>query len=396
MVFIFGRLQDKAESAIGPLTEFISADPNNERAVRCAVRVLGMIGKKAEPSVPALLKLAQDKPASYKDVVDRAIPVMKARQYVADLLRRLEVSKEDWLVFLDIAVLEKEARSAGPALARCLFDDSWDVRVFAARAVGYVGYKEASPDLIRLLDEKDDWRQVFVSAESLGLLSVPEAVDPLTRLSENHWYPPVRDKAKQVLRVIRGEETYYPRGRREFADYQHTKVPDPLASSRDGERKARRSYVREQDSLDKAQLQKLMYKARVPSGMEPNRVPEVGLKVTGGYLVGSDWGEFGGELLFIDLAGRQSSPLSWNTHGIHRMTSGIVATVGLDHMASNEGLLFRVSQDGNGRWQASRWKTLPGAPDKSGLLANGNLCVECSGGTVEISPAGDIKMAYGN
>ncbi len=389
VVFVFGRLQDKAESAVGPLTEFISADHGNDRAVRCAVLVLGMIGKKAEPSVPTLLKLAQDKPASYKDVVDRAIPVMKAPQRVADLLRRLEVEKEYLLVFLEIATLRKEAISAGPALAQCLADDSWDVRVFAARAIGFVGYKEASPDLIKFLDEKDDWRQVFVAAESLGLLSVPEAIDPLTRLSENHWYPPVRDKAKQALRMMRGEQT----GRSGF--YQDTKVPDPLVSYKNGEYKTRRSYVSEQDSLDKAQLEKLVYKAAVLRGMEPNRIPEVGLKVTGGYLVGLDLGEFGGDVVFIDSSGQQTPSICWAPRGIHKLSSGIVAVTRGGHLGE-DAVLYRLSNTDGGLWRAERWKTLPGRPRKSGLLANGNLCVECDGGTFEISPAGEIKMASAN
>ncbi len=98
------------------------------------------------------------------------------------------------------------------------------------------------------------------------------------------------------------------------------------------------------------------------------------------------------ELLFIDLTGKRTS-LWGNTQGIHRMASGIVAVTGYGHF-TNDGMLVKVFRGQDGSWQASRWKSLPGCPRRSTMLANGNVRIDCgSSGCVEITAEGDITMA---
>jgi hypothetical protein len=315
--------------------------------------------------------------------------IVKPAERLGNLLKRLEVDPE-LTVFRDIAALGENGKAAGPTLGRFLGNSDWDVRLGAARALGYVGYAEAVPELIKLLNEKDDWRLVYVSVESLGRLRRAEAVEELTRLSKEHWFPPVRDAAEKAVLVINGKDTYQPDRRfnfaHEFFSYQN-------ARSRKAKRNADRSYVNQPDELDKSQLAKLAYKVRLSPNLEPNLVPDVGIKVDDGYLVGFDQGEFGGGLVFVDLAGNQSRPLCGNTQGICHLGSDIVAATGVAHLSTNIGILYKVAKGDNGVWQATRWKALPGAPGESGILANGNLCIVCSGGTVEISPASEIKMA---
>jgi hypothetical protein len=319
----------------------------------------------------------------------QAPPVTKTPDRSANLVRRLEVDPE-LTVFRDIAALKEDGRAVGPVLVHFLGDSDWDIRIGAARAIGYIGYTQAVPELIKLLGEKDDWRLVYVSAESLGRLCMPEAVKALTQLSKDHWFPPVRDAAEKAVLVIDGKDTYQSDPRfnfaHEFFSYQNVGV-------RGRKNDSNSPRVAQPEDLNKEQLAKLAYKAKLSPNLEPNLIPDVGLKVDDGYLVGFDQGEFGGGLVFVDAAGNQSRPLAGNTQGLHRLSSGIVAVTGYGHLGMTEGILFKVSKNSTGGWHAARWKALPGCPEKSGMLANGNLCIECSGGTVEISPAGDIKMA---
>jgi hypothetical protein len=75
------------------------------------------------------------------------------------------------------------------------------------------------------------------------------------------------------------------------------------------------------------------------------------------------------------------------------MPFGIIAITGLAHLHSNHGLAYEVSKDDNGKWRATKWKALPGAPTSSALLEDGNLLVDCRGGSVVISTDGKIEMA---
>lgn len=355
---------------------------------------------------------SEGNPGSPREGVGNAPPRMKASEAMAGMLQCLE-EKPESAPFIAIAKLKEEGRAAGPALARCLEHDNWEVRIEAARTIGYIGYVEAGPLLIKLLHEDNDWRQVFVSIQSLGQLRVAEAVGPLTKLSGSHWYPPVRDAAKKAILVINGAATYESKIDRggidfwlEFDEYMLLRVPSTPSSAVGSQQDADHAHVSQKNSLGKEQLAKLAYKREVSSlrvgkdgrSMEKyvatlERVPQVGFKVGDEYLVGSNHGEFGGELVLIDRAGSQTVLLYENTQGIYEMTCGVVAVTGIDHLAVNRGILFKVSQRADGTWKARGWKALPGSPHASSMLANGNLWVDCSNGCVEISPAGDIKMA---
>ncbi len=389
---VFLSLKDRAESAVDPLIRFIATRQGDPKAIQYAARILGAIGPRAERSVPALLKLAQDDPPSYRNAVDSALFWLRVPEAVPGIIRRLEQTPNLWFL-RDISEFGTKARSAGPALIPYLKHDDWHLRIYVARTIGYIGYTEATPDLVNLLHNDDDWRLVYVSAESLGRLRAPEAVKALTQLAEEHWFPPVRDAAEKAVLVIDGVDAYRSDPRfnfaHEFSSYRNVGVRGQKNGSNS-------PCVAQPEDLSKEQLARLAYKARLSPDLEPNLVPDVGLKVDDGYLVGFDQGEFGGGLVFFDLAGNQSRPLCGNTQGIHRMSSGIVAVTGHGHLGMTEGILFQVSKNSTGGWQATRWKALPGCPEKSGVLPNGSLRVVCSGGTVEVSPSGDIRMAWGN
>lgn len=408
VVYVFGELQDQAQPAVIPLTEFISGKQGNDASVRCAMLALGAIGPKACSSVPALLKIAKDGPESLTRTADQALLTMGVPEAVTGLLRRLEV-EPSLPVFRDIALLKENGKAAGPTVVAYLRHDNSGIRIAAARALGYVGYAEASPDLTKLL-HADDWRLVHVSAESLGRLHARDAVGPLGEIAKSHWYPVVREAAKKAIRVIQGkasyESRYHPKNfPLEFFDYFGAGVFDNPEAAEDARPNRNRSLVDQKDRLSPEQLKKLTYNVEIVSlGTSKDdrsaerrvttrpQVPSVGLKVDGGYLVGSDRGEWGGELVFIDAEGKQTTLLGENIYGIHRMASGLVALAGYGHFTS-EGVLFRVSRGEDGAWRASSWKVLPGTPRVSGVLANGNLFVACEGGSVEVSPAGEIKMA---
>ena len=116
-----------------------------------------------------------------------------------------------------------------------------------------------------------------------------------------------------------------------------------------------------------------------------------GVKVDDGYLVGSDRGEWGGEIAYVNREGKARILMPLNTEAIYKTKAGIVAVTGVAHMTFNSGCLFKISKTADGRWGAEKWRVLPGAPRFSRLLKNGNLFISCHGGMVLISPDGRMR-----
>lgn len=82
----------------------------------------------------------------------------------------------------------------------------------------------------------------------------------------------------------------------------------------------------------------------------------------GGRLLGTDRGEWVGELLFQDEAGRLETILHENVHGIVENPAGIFVFTGLNHMRTNVGDIYTVTLTKNNDVVATRLGRIPGAP----------------------------------
>jgi hypothetical protein len=242
---------------------------------------------------------------------------------IANLIERLD-KEPDIRVIRDIAALKENGKSAGPSLVRFLWHDDWDMRVGAARAMGYIGYTEAIPELIKLLGTDHDWRLIYASVQSLGRLHAAEAVPALTDISTSYWYPPVREAAQKAVLAITQGSQYPSRYHQsnfafEFFDYEEIAITQNRQAAKDEYEKKVQSAGSEKDSLDNAQLKKLAYKVDMRpfiAAPEPKKgdftkvqVPGAGVRVKDGYLVGSSRGGWGGELVFINSKGKQTTLL---------------------------------------------------------------------------------------
>ena len=396
--FIFGKLGDNAEAAVDSLTE-IACDKNIDSKIRIyAIRGLGQIGPKAQRSIPALQKLAQEEPDIFSSAVNKSMIEIGSREAVPILLEKLD-QNPNIVVFRDIAQLREKGQPAGSTLVTYLGNKDWDIRVGAARAIGYIGYTKAIPYLIDLLLNDDDWRLVYVSAESLGRLRAQEAVPSLVRISQSHWYPPVREAATKAIDAINGKAQYgsgqanFPS---EFFEYEHVGRNIKIVSMESMQEYGLKQRLGQEGYLNAHELQELAYTVDSGHGKKVfpkrTRVPQLGIKVEDGSLVPSRRGEGGAELVFINSEKSQDVLIKKNIRGIYKMPSGIVAVTGLAHLSSNRGLVYKITRTDSNKWSATPWKVLPGAPISSALLDSGALLVNCKGGSIEISSDGEIKM----
>ncbi|MGN2251372.1 hypothetical protein ACFWZ1_14975 [Frateuria sp. GZRe14] len=93
----------------------------------------------------------------------------------------------------------------------------------------------------------------------------------------------------------------------------------------------------------------------------------------GGQLLGSDRGEWGGELVFRDAKGTIHPLLKHNVQGIVPMPFGMVVFTGLAHMGQSAGAIYRVIRRADGSVAPELLHQLRGAPGSIEWTARGDL-----------------------
>jgi len=101
--------------------------------------------------------------------------------------------------------------------------------------------------------------------------------------------------------------------------------------------------------------------------------PVFTLSAFDGELLGSDRGEWGGELVFRDRIGAVHRLINRDVRGIVRMPFGIVVFTGLAHMGSSTGGIYSVARRTDGAVAATLIHDLRGAPEAIRWTTRGDL-----------------------
>ena len=421
---VLEEMGEDARGMVAPGLMQIAADKETPEQVADGVLMmisdLGEAGHALESDLLAL----REKSPELERAVDEALIGIRSVSSGAIFAARLRQAPND-LTLRDLAETGPAARDAGSEVVELLSNHDPDVRIAAARTLGFIGYEPATEPLIGLLNDPVDPRLGQVAAESLGRLYSHAALPALDEAAKSHWYPPVREAAEEAASHIRRNSPYESRWGAgnfpfEFFAYQDMEVDGPecekFSAKPITEPKTRKLYAHESP----AELEKLAYTSTVlgygpaeeppadskdkvievtPDNMVEHRqlveqVPNVALRAGNGWLVGSNRGEWGGELMFIGDDGVKQLVLDRNVEDIYQLGGKYVATVGLAHMTMNNGALIEIDRDDGGHWGSKVWRILPGAPRASWLVEGGDLLVKTiGGGTVLVSPDGGMRMA---
>ena len=104
----------------------------------------------------------------------------------------------------------------------------------------------------------------------------------------------------------------------------------------------------------------------VSRSVEADTEPQVGSKQSvhafGGTIVGTNSGEWGGEIAFRENDGTSYTIVPDNSEGIFVMPYGVVALTGLAHLGTNRGTVHILSKSPDSRITATPLVQLPGAP----------------------------------
>ncbi|WP_161786936.1 HEAT repeat domain-containing protein [Noviluteimonas dokdonensis] len=414
---LVGLVDEMGETAAGaaPGLVVIAQDPSSSDVLAAdAIEVLAGLARHANAMAPQLVALREQRPA-IADAIDFALVEIGAPSgEIFSRRLRDNPDQREWLL-REIARAGAVARAVGPDLVPLLADADPEIRLLAATAIGSIGYTQGADALVPLLDDPRDVKLNWAAADALGRLRATQAIPPLERIAATHWYPDIRALAQRAIAAIRT-------GAPMDSDTGWAGGYDALGfDDRCGDSDVRVAEPGRRDKLrsgrDDAALKKLGYVATIvgygaAEGTEPvdgvihvteqnmvrneehvAEVPRVALRVDGGWLVGGDRGEWGGELLFISDDGVKQAIYDDNIQGLGRIGDRIVAAGGIAHMTLNDGTLLDVRRGSDGRWQAIAWRGLPGAPwDLLRVDADTSL-VRTQSGDVLVDADGTMRLA---
>jgi virginiamycin B lyase len=160
--------------------------------------------------------------------------------------------------------------------------------------------------------------------------------------------------------------------------------------------------------------------------LKPDEMSDIGdrgdrhvLRVSDGWLVGFDDGEWDGSLWWFDNDGKTarklegSSKADWqsamknaqpgsrpaylragNVHAIVQTSSGVLAFTGVAHITIDEGSVFRLDRDSHGAWNAIRVSDLDGAPEAVSVVSPTDILVATNGSLWQVNDSGHAQKLH--
>lgn len=427
---ILGGMPEERSKATAGLLAIVLDNSTATETARGVLHMISFLGRHGLAIEDDLLELRKTKP-ELAAAIDKTLVGIESSASVEVLTRWLELnSSADATVSIlrDIAALGPSASDAGPTIVSFLRDQNWDLRNASARALGFIQYRASAGELIQLLSaEEEDVRFSWIVAESLGRMRAAQASEALSRLVSSHWYPPVRRAAATALENIDSGTSYesrYPKRYfgREFFTYDNLHTgEDYFCDISTQKATPESSQEKLRIPTHRSLLEKLTYKRTIISSQPKNKpppadgnnleiaaftgdnvvenvkkideVPETALRVEEGWLVGTDRGEWGGELAYVHDQGTSTIILDENVQDIYRLGERYIAVTGLSHGFSR-GAIYEVSRQDNRTWTAQRWRALPRAPESSFLVHTDELLVKVEvSGSILVSATGSMRMA---
>jgi hypothetical protein len=131
------------------------------------------------------------------------------------------------------------------------------------------------------------------------------------------------------------------------------------------------------------------------------------VQVSDGLIVSFDKGEFGGRAFWFSKDGREHQVLSpypepasidevhaQNVHALVSLGADVLAFEGLAHLGMDEGMVLRIHRGDDGRWRATTFAMLPGAPEAIAAEPPGRWLVAVPNGIIRLYDTGRVEDVW--
>lgn len=340
------------------------------------------------PEAPRLLMLWGGDASfdSLRNDAEETVVWMRRTLQSAD--RSPELFEFSWLFWRVFDALPQRAELL-PELRRVAVRpilDEWEEhswRYEAIRRLGELGDVQSVPLLLELMADGTDWKIQAAAVVALGAMgpAAGEAKGELLALASTHWSSRVRALADNSTKLVAGEEGLSDEALRtagidfdpgfpnvllpRFDDYGSTGWRDfePWSVIVGGIRVEFSTRSRATPPIP-AGLASLQLEAQFPDepGVRAWRSSlTVVERVSDGWLLGTDSGEFGGTAWWVGADGTAHRLVSDNILGAVRLNGVLYLLQGLSHMGSDQGAMLKVEPAADAV-RLKRALVLPSAP----------------------------------
>jgi hypothetical protein len=291
------------------------------------------------------------------------------------------------LCLREIAEFGPAGRAAGEFLMPFLASTNGAERAYGILTLGFIDYAPASAHITEALDAKD-WREVYAAVwaagwlgdhDAVSKLGDHDAVSKLDRLQSGYWLAELRSDAAHVSRELRSPKGQVDRGAWEVMDQGFRRDPTWVIT---GGYRGKQISCADKMWEWQGEKFKIQHSRDRDAGAHSLRLWNSNI---GGELVGSDHGEWGGELTWIPGQGAPEVLDRDNVHGLDYDNDGAIVLFGLAHMGFNYGYALKVSRNADGSWTQTQIARLPGEPQGWTGLKSDRVAVLTAGRVVVFS-----------
>ncbi|WOI52145.1 HEAT repeat domain-containing protein [Parvularcula sp. LCG005] len=364
------------EIAIDPATS------DNERMA--ALASLQAIGAYADTSLPQLRRFSRDLRADdlrnqmLQTRVAMRDPVIAA-DYARSCVQLYSNQNADTDYFYvhqcwrNLLKFGGAGREAARELVPLMKSGDRETRATIIDLLGKLQDESVAPDILPFL-QSDDWREVYFAVMSLAQLNYRPALKSIDKLQDEHWAWPVRLIASYSQdAILYGHPLTDKTGGR--FPYIYTML-----------------FVNHTSLLDQyEQCQTHKYRAANWDILNTENFSRVGLdrlEYADGTIVGTDDGEFGGELRFEPADGSESTILvREQTKRLVAIGDRVLGIHGIAHLGYHDGSISLLARNSDGAWQVERHIS---------LLANPGAVLRLSENRIGIEGAGMLQIVDEN
>lgn len=369
----FGFMEMAPMDVVPIIIRRLNTEGVDERAMIGTIKVTVTMGDRAGPITPDLVKLSDLDDLvghhAFKALVSLKHPVALTR-----LIRTVddhgpEVSR---FTLRDIASFGHDGRRAGPILQRKLKEeDRWGGSWMLPFTIARIGYEPAIPELARALGSQD-WLVTYHAIEGLGFFLAAKYADRLERIKTDHYSHSVRSAAQRNLKAfenniysdsgLHAEGPHWMGRGWTLQEDEFTCGPGRLDLSG-------ANALLQVDVALKEKPRSEMKISILPKGIPV--IEDIGrvsaaIKVRGGWLVGSNNGEWGGNLYFVGRRGNIDVILDRAVFDMWRDRSGdIYFATGVDHLMIWPGQVWRVLRKNPRSYSAEQVLRLTDGPNQT-------------------------------
>jgi HEAT repeat protein len=363
----------------------IALDPEKDVKERlAALRGIAALGQTAASTGPSLHGLLNDSNDWLLKQVHLTLRAIHDPIVVNELAQSCKPTASSFdflalnsnLCLREIAEYDLAARDSGSFLLSFLSSKNGAERAYGITTLGLISYAPAIPQIEEALNSRD-WRIVNAAIWSLGWLGDKNAIPQLDEIASTHWLPELKDSAARVAGALRS-----PQGRIEHAPWKLRSgdfLNDPFTVVADGIGRGMRpckgnTWIWNGNSF------------RLFASHE-DRVSSLQFRNGNmwGELVGTNNGEWGGQLAWRPLKGQPLTLLRDNVVDMKYASGAAIVLFGLAHMSFNYGYMLKVSRNSDGTWDEAEVARLPGVPGAWTDLSPDLFAIHVNGRVVIVS-----------